>query len=56
MLVLPADRVIERPDMFAAAVRRAALRVKQVVEHLKPTARTEHLYHTKVYRPWGQSA
>ena len=27
--------------------------VKQVVDHLKSKARTEHLHHTRVYRPWG---
>ncbi|SFV17965.1 cupin domain-containing protein, partial [Pseudoduganella namucuonensis] len=28
-------------------------RVKQIVEHLKTKDRTEHLHHTRVYRPWG---
>jgi mannose-1-phosphate guanylyltransferase/mannose-6-phosphate isomerase len=28
-------------------------RVKNIVDHLKVQERTEHLHHTRVYRPWG---
>jgi mannose-1-phosphate guanylyltransferase/mannose-6-phosphate isomerase len=45
--------VIETPDAVLVADRSCAQRVKQVVDHLKAEKRTEHLHHTKVYRPWG---
>jgi mannose-1-phosphate guanylyltransferase/mannose-6-phosphate isomerase len=41
------------PDAVLVAHKSQVQRVKQVVDHLKSKARTEHLHHTKVYRPWG---
>jgi mannose-1-phosphate guanylyltransferase/mannose-6-phosphate isomerase len=45
--------VVETPDAVLVAHKDHVQRVKNVVDHLKGNARTEHLYHTKVYRPWG---
>ena len=45
--------VVETADAVLVAHKDQVQRVKQVVEHLKAQARTEHLHHTKVYRPWG---
>jgi mannose-1-phosphate guanylyltransferase/mannose-6-phosphate isomerase len=45
--------VVETPDAVLVAAKSQVQRVKQVVDHLKDKARTEHLHHTKVYRPWG---
>jgi len=45
--------VVETRDAVLVAHKDQVQRVKNVVEHLKLQARTEHLYHTRVYRPWG---
>ncbi len=45
--------VVETPDAVLVVHKDQVQRVKQVVDHLKSKARTEHLHHTKVYRPWG---
>jgi mannose-1-phosphate guanylyltransferase/mannose-6-phosphate isomerase len=45
--------VVETNDAVLVAHKDQVQRVKQIVEHLKTTDRTEHLHHTKVYRPWG---
>jgi mannose-1-phosphate guanylyltransferase/mannose-6-phosphate isomerase len=45
--------VVETNDAVLIAHKDQVQRVKHVVEHLKAKARTEHLHHTKVYRPWG---
>ena len=45
--------VVETNDAVLVAHKSAVQRVKQVVDHLKSKERTEHLHHTKVYRPWG---
>ncbi len=45
--------VVETADAVLVAHKDQVQRVKQVVEHLKTSERTEHLHHTKVYRPWG---
>ncbi|HWJ93394.1 MAG TPA: mannose-1-phosphate guanylyltransferase/mannose-6-phosphate isomerase [Telluria sp.] len=45
--------VVETPDAVLVAHKDQVQRVKQVVDHLKNQERTEHLHHTKVYRPWG---
>ena len=45
--------VVETPDAVLVAHKDQVQRVKDVVEHLKGQSRTEHLHHTKVYRPWG---
>jgi mannose-1-phosphate guanylyltransferase/mannose-6-phosphate isomerase len=45
--------VVETPDAVLVAHKDQVQRVKQVVDHLKSKDRTEHLYHTRMYRPWG---
>jgi mannose-1-phosphate guanylyltransferase/mannose-6-phosphate isomerase len=45
--------VVETPDAVLVAHKDQVQRVKQVVDHLKSKERTEHLYHTRMYRPWG---
>lgn len=45
--------VVETNDAVLVAHKDQVQRVKQVVDHLKKQQRTEHLHHTKVYRPWG---
>ncbi|NVM78701.1 mannose-1-phosphate guanylyltransferase/mannose-6-phosphate isomerase [Duganella sp. SG902] len=45
--------VVETADAVLVAHKDQVQRVKDVVQHLKSQSRTEHLHHTKVYRPWG---
>jgi mannose-1-phosphate guanylyltransferase/mannose-6-phosphate isomerase len=45
--------VVETQDAVLVAHKDQVQRVKQVVDHLKAKDRTEHLHHTRVYRPWG---
>ncbi|MYN42828.1 mannose-1-phosphate guanylyltransferase/mannose-6-phosphate isomerase [Duganella sp. FT109W] len=45
--------VVETADAVLVAHKDQVQRVKQIVDHLKTSDRTEHLYHTRVYRPWG---
>lgn len=45
--------VVETQDAVLVVHKDQVQRVKQVVDHLKLNERTEHLHHTKVYRPWG---
>jgi mannose-1-phosphate guanylyltransferase/mannose-6-phosphate isomerase len=45
--------VVETDDAVLVAHKDQVQRVKQIVDHLRNGARTEHLQHTKVYRPWG---
>ncbi|USX25502.1 mannose-1-phosphate guanylyltransferase/mannose-6-phosphate isomerase [Oxalobacteraceae bacterium OTU3CINTB1] len=45
--------VVETADAVLVAHKDQVQRVKQIVEHLKTAERTEHVHHTKVYRPWG---
>lgn len=45
--------VVETQDAVLVTHKNQVQRVKQVVEHLKSKERTEHLHHTRVYRPWG---
>jgi mannose-1-phosphate guanylyltransferase/mannose-6-phosphate isomerase len=45
--------VVETPDAVLVAHKDQVQRVKQIVDHLKSKERTEHLHHTRVYRPWG---
>jgi mannose-1-phosphate guanylyltransferase/mannose-6-phosphate isomerase len=45
--------VIETADAVLVANKSEVQRVKHIVDHLKAKERTEHLHHTKVYRPWG---
>lgn len=45
--------VVETDDAVLVAHKNHVQDVKKVVEHLKRHERTEHLNHTRVYRPWG---
>jgi mannose-1-phosphate guanylyltransferase/mannose-6-phosphate isomerase len=45
--------IVETPDAVLVAHRDHAQDVKKVVEHLKARGRSEHEFHTRVYRPWG---
>jgi mannose-1-phosphate guanylyltransferase/mannose-6-phosphate isomerase len=45
--------VVQTADAVLVVHRDQVQRVKQVVDHLKAGGRTEHMHHTKVYRPWG---
>jgi mannose-1-phosphate guanylyltransferase/mannose-6-phosphate isomerase len=45
--------VVETNDAVLVAHKDQVQRVKNIVDHLKLQARTEHLHHTRVYRPWG---
>jgi mannose-1-phosphate guanylyltransferase/mannose-6-phosphate isomerase len=45
--------IVETRDAVLVAHKDQVQRVKNVVDHLKSQERTEHLHHTRVYRPWG---
>ena len=45
--------VIDTPDAVMIAPRARVQDVKQLVERIKADGRQEHLFHRKVYRPWG---
>ncbi len=45
--------VVETADAVLVVHKDQVQRVKQVVDHLKGSGRSEHMYHTRVYRPWG---
>lgn len=45
--------VVETKDAVLITCKEQVQRVKQVVDYLKQNKRSEHLNHTKVYRPWG---
>jgi len=45
--------VVETDDALLVAERSEAQKVKDIVGHLEVARRTEHLLHTRVYRPWG---
>ncbi|MNR97094.1 Mannose-1-phosphate guanylyltransferase 1 [compost metagenome] len=45
--------VVETKDAVLIVAKDQVQRVKQVVEHLQQAQRSEHLNHTRVYRPWG---
>jgi mannose-1-phosphate guanylyltransferase/mannose-6-phosphate isomerase len=45
--------VVETDDALLVADRAEAQKVKDIVGHLERARRTEHLSHTRVYRPWG---
>jgi mannose-1-phosphate guanylyltransferase/mannose-6-phosphate isomerase len=45
--------VVETDDAVLVADKARAQEVKEVVEHLDRQARTEHVSHSRVYRPWG---
>ena len=45
--------VIETPDAVLVAHRDAAQDVKAITDHLSKADRLEHVFHSKVHRPWG---
>ena len=45
--------IIETADAVLIAPRDRAQDVKCIVDQLKASKRSEHLYHQRVYRPWG---
>ncbi|HEX9398067.1 MAG TPA: mannose-1-phosphate guanylyltransferase/mannose-6-phosphate isomerase [Burkholderiales bacterium] len=45
--------VVETDDALLVAARSSAEQVKEVVERLARENRTEHVSHSRVYRPWG---
>jgi mannose-1-phosphate guanylyltransferase/mannose-6-phosphate isomerase len=45
--------VVETDDAVLVADKSRTEEVKEVVETLARNARTEHLTHSRVYRPWG---
>jgi len=45
--------VVDTDDALLIADRSRAQEVKDIVERLDRQARTEHISHTRVYRPWG---
>lgn len=45
--------VIETKDAVLVAPKAKVQNVKRIVQQLKAAARTEHLQHREVYRPWG---
>ena len=45
--------VVETDDALLVANRAEAQKVKDIVGHLEVAHRTEHLSHSRVYRPWG---
>ncbi len=45
--------IVETADAVLVADNRCAQEVKKVVDYLKKTGRSEHEFHTRVFRPWG---
>jgi len=45
--------VVDTPDAVLVATRDHVQDVKKIVDQLKAANRPEHLFHRKVYRPWG---
>ncbi|BBL75213.1 mannose-1-phosphate guanylyltransferase/mannose-6-phosphate isomerase [Methylomagnum ishizawai] len=45
--------VIETTDAVLVAHKDRAQDVKAITDHLKKTERSEHVFHAKVHRPWG---
>jgi mannose-1-phosphate guanylyltransferase / mannose-6-phosphate isomerase len=45
--------VVDTPDATLVASRDRSQDVKKLVDQLKAANRPEHLFHRKVYRPWG---
>jgi mannose-1-phosphate guanylyltransferase/mannose-6-phosphate isomerase len=45
--------IVETDDALLVAARERAQEVKEVVEQLDRQQRSEHVSHTRVYRPWG---
>jgi len=45
--------IVETDDAVLVADKARAQEVKEVVEHLGRQSRSEHISHSRVYRPWG---
>lgn len=45
--------IVETADAVLVAHQDAVQNVKNIVDYLKKSKRSEHVNHTKVYRPWG---
>jgi mannose-1-phosphate guanylyltransferase/mannose-6-phosphate isomerase len=45
--------VVDTPDAVLVAPRSRVQDVKRVVDKIKSDGRQEHMFHRKVYRPWG---
>lgn len=45
--------IVDTPDAVMVAPRDRVQEVKKLVERIKADGRQEHLFHRKVYRPWG---
>src|SRR6185437_13086727 len=45
--------IVDTPDAVLVAPRSRVQDVKRLVDKIKSDGRQEHLFHRKVYRPWG---
>lgn len=45
--------IVDTPDAVLVAPRARVQDVKRLVDKIKSAGRQEHLFHRKVYRPWG---
>ncbi len=45
--------IVETSDAVLVADKRSAQDVKALVDRLKAESRSEHVFHRRVYRPWG---
>ncbi|HEY9111276.1 MAG TPA: mannose-1-phosphate guanylyltransferase/mannose-6-phosphate isomerase [Rhodanobacteraceae bacterium] len=45
--------IVDTPDAVLVAPRARVQDVKKLVEKIKADGRQEHMFHRKVYRPWG---
>jgi mannose-1-phosphate guanylyltransferase/mannose-6-phosphate isomerase len=45
--------IVDTPDAVLVAPRTRVQDVKRLVERIKSDGRQEHMFHRKVYRPWG---
>ena len=45
--------IVDTPDAVLVAPRARVQEVKKLVDKIKTAGRQEHMFHRKVYRPWG---
>ena len=45
--------IVNTPDAVLVCDKKNTQDIKRVVKHLQTSKRTEHVFHTKVFRPWG---
>jgi mannose-1-phosphate guanylyltransferase/mannose-6-phosphate isomerase len=45
--------IVDTPDVVLVASRSRVQEVKRLVDRIKAEGRQEHMFHRKVYRPWG---